>query len=92
MMQIRIGFGTTPMDNQLVTTFDLTIYDPASAKITGQWGVDNFGDDVEINGASTGNTVNVFLVLAPLTIDSGFLEGQNMLRFVARDVGANADF
>lgn len=74
------------------TTFDLTGYDPSTAVITGLWGTDNAGDDILINGASTGNTSPTFTRFTPFTISSGFVSGINTLDFVVRDVGVISGF
>ena len=72
------------------TTFDLTGFDPTTAVINGLWGVDNFGEDILINGISTGHSLLVygyanFENLYPFVIDSGFQSGINTLDFVVRD-------
>jgi hypothetical protein len=84
--------GPTGVTRTFSTSFDLTGYDPASAKITGSWGVDNSGIAIFINDARTGivRKGNGFGVLTPFTIDSGFLAGQNKLRFVVEDTGVIA--
>ena len=43
------------------TTFDLTGYQPGTASITGNWGVDNEGE-IFLNGVSTGNTLTGIVV------------------------------
>ena len=72
------------------TTFDLTGFDPTTAVINGLWGVDNYGEDILINGISTGHSLPVygyanFQNLYPFVIDSGFQSGINTLDFVVRD-------
>ncbi len=72
------------------TTFDLTGFDPTTAVINGLWGVDNFGEDILINGISTAHSLPVygyanFQNLYPFVIDSGFQSGINTLDFVVRD-------
>lgn len=76
------------------TNFDLTGYDPASAVISGDWGVDNDGE-IFLNGVTTGitltgsNTAN-FNVLHAFSITSGFVSGVNTLSFVNFDSGSPA--
>ncbi len=82
----------TYMTRTYQTTFDLTGFDHTSASITGWWAVDNFGDDLLINGISTGYTLPDYLysnfqTQHALTIASGFQPGINTLEFVVRDVG-----
>ena len=82
----------TYMTRTYQTTFDLTGFDHTSASITGWWAVDNFGDDLLINGISTGYTLPDYLysnfqTQHALTITSGFQPGINTLEFVVSDVG-----
>ena len=70
------------------TSFDLTGFDADSARIEGEWGVDNEGLDILLNGVSTGITnFNGFGALTPFTIDSGFIAGENTLEFVVFNAG-----
>lgn len=76
------------------TTFDLTGFNPATASISGLWGVDNEGE-IFLNGVSTGITltgivVGNFNVLHPFTISSGFVSGINTLTFAVFDGGSPA--
>ena len=82
----------THMTRTYQTTFDLTGLDPTTASITGWWAVDNFGEDLWINGVSTGYTLPDYLyenfqTQHALTITSGFQPGINTLEFVVRDRG-----
>lgn len=79
------------------TTFDLTGFDISTAVIVGEWGVDNIGLDILINGVSTGinllsPVISNFSELTPWLIDSGFVEGINTLDFVIQDVGSISGF
>jgi hypothetical protein len=66
-----------------LTTFTLNNVDPATAKISGQWSVDNRGLDILLNGRSLGITNdNAFTSFTPFTISSGFVSGLNTLEFV----------
>jgi hypothetical protein len=76
------------------TTFNLTGYDPASAAISGSWGVDNDGE-IFLNGVTTGitltgSTAANFNVLHAFSITSGFIAGVNTLSFVNFDAGSPA--
>lgn len=63
-------------------SFDLTGFDPASVVLQGSWATDNTGQDILLNGTSTGlqNTAQ-FAALTPFTITSGFQSGVNTLEF-----------
>ena len=79
------------------TTFDLTGLDPTTAVINGDWGTDNQGFDILINGTSTGNQllgviVANFSSLHPFTINSGFVAGVNTLDFIIQDNGVQSAF
>lgn len=71
--------------------FNLTGYNPATAIINGIWTTDNPGQDILINGVSTGITHldgaqgSSFTFFTPFTISSGFVEGLNTLDFVVYD-------
>jgi len=67
------------------TTFDLTGLIPGTASISGLWSTDNLGDDILINGVSTGQSISdpqSFRTFTPFTINSGFVEGMNTIDFV----------
>ena len=85
--QAAAGSGA-PGQYRFETTFDLTGFDASTAVITGEWGVDNNGDDIILNGASTGiSNGNGFGALTPFTINSGFVAGENTLVFVVTNAG-----
>jgi hypothetical protein len=69
------------------TTFDLTGFDPATARITGQWGADNSGTAVRLNGVSLGITAGSYSPLTAFTISAGFTAGVNTLEFELLDLG-----
>jgi hypothetical protein len=73
-------------------SFDLIGFDPATVVLTGSWATDNTGADMVLNGVSTGltNTGN-FGSLTPFTINSGFVEGSNVLEFVVNNAGNAAN-
>lgn len=79
------------------TTFDLTGFDSNNIIINGQWGTDNLGMDILINGVSTGNSLPVhtqtnFEQLHSLQIVDGFVPGINTLDFVVTDIALEAGF
>ena len=70
------------------TTFTVASgYDPLTAFLTGQWSTDNFGADILINGASTGNVSTGFGSFTNFAVNSGFISGVNTLDFVVVDFG-----
>ncbi len=69
------------------TTFDLTGFDPATARITGGWGADNSGTAVRLNGVSLGITAGSYAPLTAFTISAGFVAGTNTLEFELLDQG-----
>jgi hypothetical protein len=69
------------------TTFDLTGYDLASVKISGQWAADNTGAAVRLNDTSLGITAGGYSPLTPFVIESGFAAGANTLDFEITDYG-----
>ncbi|MCL4178047.1 MAG: immunoglobulin domain-containing protein [Verrucomicrobia bacterium] len=77
------GIGNAEGNYTYRTTFDLTGYDPAKARISGGWAVDNGGVDVVLNGTSLGlvNTAG-FGGFTEFSIESGFVGGENTLDFI----------
>ena len=69
------------------TSFDLSGYEPTSAKIAGGWAADNAGIDVRLNGVSLGLTAPSYTPLTPFMIESGFVAGANTLEFEISDYG-----
>lgn len=74
------------------TTFDLTGFDPSTARIDGRVAVDNALDGIKLNGVSLPNPGGGFSSFRPFTITSGFQPGINTLEFIARDFGVIAGF
>ena len=71
------------------TSFDLTGFDSTKATITGLWSVDNSGIDILLNGESLGITnTGGFTSWTDFTIDSGFVDGENVLEFVVNNAPA----
>jgi hypothetical protein len=74
--------GAASGDYSYLTTFDLSAFDPATVRITGEWATDNAGTDIIINGISTGQgNIGQFVVYTPFTITGGFDQGVNGLQF-----------
>ena len=81
------GSGTTTFR----LSFDLTGFNPATAQITGRWGVDNLGV-IFLNGVNTGVSLPVFTAanfqnLTSFSINTGFVSGINTLDFAIEDLG-----
>lgn len=73
-------------------SFDLTGFDPATVVLSGSWATDNTGPDMVLNGVSTGlSNAGNFDSLTPFTINSGFVEGSNILEFVVNNAGNAAN-
>jgi PEP-CTERM motif len=64
-----------------LVSFDLTGFDLATVVIDGKWSTDNAGNDIAINGASTGFTSPGFSSFTGFSISSGFVPGVNTLDF-----------
>jgi len=81
--------GNFPGDYIYRLTFDLTGFDPGTARITGRWSSDNTGAQVRINGQVTGITYdgNFGAFSAEFTISSGFVDGTNTIEFVVNNAG-----
>ena len=67
--------------------FDLTGFDPSTVVIQGKWSTDNGGNDILINGNSTGSTSPGFTSFSTFNISSGFLPGVNTLDFNWTNLG-----
>lgn len=71
------------------TTFDLTGFDPATARLEGDWATDNVGSDIVLNGNSTGMRNDAqFAALTHFVITSGFRGGVNTVEFLINNAGA----
>src|SRR6185295_10724842 len=74
------------------TTIDLTGRDPSTAVIIGRWATDNQGNDILVNGVSTGNPPNPgFTAYTPFILASSnatFVAGPNTIDFVVENVQA----
>jgi hypothetical protein len=71
--------GTYTLDYLL--NFNLTGFDPTTVVIQGKWSTDNVGNDILINGTSTGSTSPGFSGFTDFSITSGFVPGVNTLDF-----------
>jgi hypothetical protein len=74
------GFYTLDYD----ISFDLTGFDPSSVLIEGSWSTDNSGNDILVNGQSTGNTSPGFGGFTDFTLSGSsglFTAGVNTLDF-----------
>jgi len=65
------------------TSFSLSGFNPATARVAGRWATDNIGTDIMINQFSTGqgNTAQ-FGAWTYFVINTGFLPGVNKLSFI----------
>ncbi|MBN1817116.1 MAG: lamin tail domain-containing protein [Sedimentisphaerales bacterium] len=72
------------------TAFDLSGMDHATAYLALTISVDNWLDDVRINGTSTGISASGFSGWnGPYTIEAGFVEGLNHLEFIFTNEGSS---
>jgi hypothetical protein len=72
--------GNLEGDYTYHTTFDLTGWDPASVRLSGEWASDNSGLDILINGTSTGQRNDAgFTSWTPFQVVTGFRNGINTL-------------
>lgn len=83
------GGGNSPGDYHYRLEFDLSGFDPATARVTGVWSSDNSGIEVRLNGVATGLSFNGdFAGWSPtFTLSTGFVEGLNALEFVVNNAG-----
>lgn len=87
------AFGRDPSLDPSVNgtyTYQLTFFLPTAAKsltITGEWGADNFGSNISLNGINSGDTTAIvdsgssFAGLTPFTITGTGNAGLNTLDF-----------
>jgi hypothetical protein len=71
--------------------FDLTGYDPDSARMTGQYSADDSLTNVKINAVSTGISGSGFDSWHSFSISSGFTAGTNTLEFFVNNGGTSAN-
>ena len=73
--------GNAQGDYTYQTFFDLSGYDLTQIRLVGQWAVDNTGNDILVNGVSTGISSPGFDHFTPFVINSGLNAGANQLDF-----------
>lgn len=73
-------------------TFDLDGFDPDTAVIHGLWATDDGGDDILLNGASSGQSVNGFDRFKAFSLRDGFVAGINTIDFVVQNSGSVGAF
>lgn len=82
------GTGNAAGSYTYRTTFDLTGFDPAKARITGKWTSDNTGVDIVLNDVYLGiSQPGNFGALNDFTIETGFVAGINTLDFLVFNAG-----
>ncbi len=90
---VESGQGGSGAPYTFRLTFDLTGLDPATAVLSGSWGVDNFGF-LLLNGSApvgtgvfalTDYSTDSFLRFHDFTLTGGFVAGLNTLDFVVED-------
>lgn len=84
-----IGTGIEPTGLYVYTlTFSLSGFDPSTAQITGEWASDN-QSEIFLNGINTGfanDGTNGFKSLAPFSLTSDFVAGENELQFYVTQI------
>ncbi len=67
---------------------DLGGFDPATVRLSGEWSTDNEGQDVLLNGISTGfKNLGGFTAYSTFNITGGFRDGVNELQFKVNNAG-----
>lgn len=69
-------------------TFDLAGIDPSTVVITGEWGCDNAGSAIRINGVIVTMVSPGYNPLRAFTVASGFVSGINQLDFEVNNFAA----
>jgi hypothetical protein len=83
---VGLSDGAGTYNYRYETTFDLTGFNPATARLAGRWATDNQGINILINGVGTGQSnVNQFVSWTPFVINNGFVAGLNRLTFVVNN-------
>lgn len=90
---VSLSANGSPGNNVTVyrLTFDLAGLNPATAHISGSGGSDNAGH-IFLNGNDTGINIDGFGALVPFAINSGFVNGLNVLDFQVTDFGPPTAF
>lgn len=77
------GTGSDPGNYIYETSFNLTGFDPATARILGKWTSDNGGMDIVLNGTPLGiSQGGGFGAFYDFEISTGFVAGINVLQFL----------
>lgn len=79
--------GDAPGSYTYRTTFDLTGFDPTSARLTVRVAVDDALANIVLNGQNLGLSASGFSAFTPLAVNSGFVAGVNTLDFVINNLG-----
>ena len=75
------GGGSLPGDYVYLITFDLTLFDPATAVVSGRWTTDNAGS-IWLNGTNFGSIGPVvYGSTTAFSFTNGFVSGLNYLDF-----------
>ena len=74
------------------TTVDLSGVELTTLLIAGQWSTDNHGIDILVNGKSSGQTCDSFLVYCDFSLSGAFIDGLNTVDFVVFNVSGPAGF
>ena len=69
-------------------SFNLTGIDPNTVVVTGNWGCDNIGSAIRINGVTVGFSPPGYNPLSAFSVASGFVAGINQLDFVVNNYSA----
>ena len=74
-------------------SFDMSGFDLTTAVIAGRWSVDNYGNDILVNGVSTGASAGGFSSWYGFSVNNSLLtSGINTIDFVVQDVGGISGF
>jgi hypothetical protein len=78
------------------TVIDLTGRDPSTLIINGQWAVDNTGNDIQVNGHSTGNGkclgFNPYTAFNIYGTNGLFVAGKNNIDFLVQNTDATVGY
>ncbi|HMJ65913.1 MAG TPA: hypothetical protein VK615_11235, partial [Candidatus Binatia bacterium] len=77
--------GSGNFNYRYETTFDLTGFNIATARLAGRWASDNRGLDILINGTSTAQSSTSFDAWTRFQITNGFVPGTNRLTFIVNN-------
>lgn len=89
--QANAAAGDLPGAYTYKTTFDLSGFDPASARLVVKVAVDDNLTNVKLNGQSLGLNAAGYTAFSTLNITSGFVHSVNTLEFVISNAGTAAN-